>query len=85
MGYGKQKIQTLETNFDSYVKSGDQENIWVLGKHPKGLARNKILLFSPIGKELRLTDQRESVTTTDLYFSLLFLPPGHWLQYSSQF
>ncbi|KAG5197416.1 hypothetical protein JEQ12_008145 [Ovis aries] len=28
MRYGKQKIQTLETNFDSYVNSGNQENIW---------------------------------------------------------
>ena len=35
MHYGKQKIQTLETNFDSYVNSGNQENIWVFGKTPK--------------------------------------------------
>lgn len=52
------KMQTLETNFDTYENSGNQqENIdnWVLGKYHKGLVRNKSSCVL-LQKEVRLSD-----------------------------
>ncbi|KAI4532084.1 hypothetical protein MG293_017349 [Ovis ammon polii] len=63
MRYGKQKIQTLETNFDSYVNSGNQENIWV----PFSLVERK----DAFGRADELQDPKGTCSGCGRSFSIL--------------